>query len=141
MVGADGATRRDQVHDGVGQTHQRSQFHGAVQLDQIHVHALGGKVLAGGARVFGGNAQSGSLVHGAFIVETFRGGDGQPAARDVEVDGLVQPARVVGLVLIEHVLAGNAEVGRAILHVGGHVRGAHDDDAQVVRVGRQDELA
>ena len=47
------------------------------------------------------------------------------AAAVVQVEQLVDLA--VGL-LEQHVLAGDADVGRAVLHVGGHVAGAHRHD-------------
>jgi hypothetical protein len=51
------------------------------------------------------------------------------------------PAPSLGRVLDQHVLAGHAEVGAAVLHVGRHVGGAHEHDAHVGLVGRQDQLA
>jgi len=41
----------------------------------------------------------------------------------------------------EHVLAGDAELGRAVLHVGRHIGRAHDDQAHAAPRGREDELA
>ena len=43
--------------------------------------------------------------------------------------------------LVEHVLARDAEVGGAVLHVGRHVGRAHDDEPHVGAVGGKDELA
>src|SRR5690606_14978623 len=106
-----------------------------------HVHALGGEVLARGAHVLGGDAQARTLVHGGLVIEAFGGGHAEAAAGDVQVGGLVQAARVLRHVLVQHILAGDAEVGRAVLDVGGHVGGAHDDDAQVVGIRGQDQLA
>src|SRR5690606_14356746 len=115
------AARGHQVDDGVGQAHQRGQLHRAVELDDVHVHALGGEVLARGAHVFGGDAQARTLVHGGLVIEAFGGGHAEAAAGDVQVGGLVQAARVLRHVLVQHILAGDAEVGRAVLDVGGHV--------------------
>ena len=47
---------------------------------------------------------------------------------DAEVDGLVE---AFAAVLDEHVAAGDAEVGAAVLHVGGSVGGTHHDEAHV----------
>ena len=55
------------------------------------------------------------------------------AAAVAEVDQLVDLALPFGCRLLhQHVLAGDAEVGGAGLHVGGHVGGAHRDDADVL---------
>ena len=71
-----------------------------------------------------------ALVDGGLVVEAVGHGHAQAAPGDVQVDGLVQAARVLGVVLDQHVAPGDAEVRRAVLHVGGHVGGAHDDQAQ-----------
>ena len=54
------------------------------------------------------------------------GGEHHPAAAVAEVEQLVDGP--VGL-LEQHVLAGDADVGGAGLDVGGHVGGAHGDQA------------
>ena len=43
--------------------------------------------------------------------------------------------------LEQHVLAGDAEVRGAVLDVGRHVGGAHDDEAHVGAIGCNDQLA
>src|SRR5690625_1680642 len=43
--------------------------------------------------------------------------------------------------LIEHVLAGNADVSSAVLHIGGHISGAPNDELQIGRARRQDEAS
>ncbi len=43
--------------------------------------------------------------------------------------------------LEQHVFAGNAQISRAILHVGRHVRRTQDDEAQVRAVAADDKLA
>jgi hypothetical protein len=43
--------------------------------------------------------------------------------------------------LQQHILAGDAHVRRAVLHIGRHIRGAHDDDAHVGAIGGDDQLA
>ena len=42
--------------------------------------------------------------------------------------------------LDQGVLAGNAQIGCTVLHVGGRVGGAHDDQAHVIAVGTDDEF-
>src|SRR5690606_13429141 len=44
VVRTQGAACRHQVDDGVGQAHQRCEFHRTVQLDDIDVHSLGCEV-------------------------------------------------------------------------------------------------
>ena len=44
-------------------------------------------------------------------------------------------------VLEQHVLAGDARVGRAVLHVGRHVRWTHHEEADVGVARREDQLA
>ena len=117
----------DQVDDRVGQAGQRRQLHRAVELDQVDVHALVGEVLARDAGVLGGDADARALAHRGGVVEVERRGDAHPAARDAEVERLVQ---ALAAVLEQHVVADHAEVGAAVLHVGRHVAGAHQHDAQ-----------
>src|SRR5690606_34872941 len=112
-----------------------------VELDQVDVYALYVKVHARGAQVLGGDTQACALTHRRLVVEAFAHGHAQAAAGDVQIDRLIKTAGVGGGVFIEHVAAGNAEIRGTVLHVGGHVGGAHDDDAQVGARGFQDQLA
>ena len=138
LVRAQRAAAAHQVDDGVGQPDQRGQFHRAVELDQVDVHALGREVLARDLHVLGGDAQPRTTPHRIGVVEAVRRRDAHPATRDAQVDRLVQ---ALAAVLEQHVLAGHAEVGSAVLHVGRHVRSAHDDQPQVGIAGGQDQLA
>ncbi len=138
VVGAQGAAAADQVDDGIRQADQRRQLHRAVQLDQIDMHALGGEMLARALHVLGGHAQARAVAHRAGVVETGLHRHRHAALGDVQVDRLVQ---AFAAVLEQHILAGHAEVGRAVLHIGRHVGGAHDDHAHARVVGRQDQLA
>ena len=130
--------RADQVDDRIGETDQRRQFHRTVQLDQVDVHALGGEMLACDFHVLGRDAQTRALAHRVRVIETCRDRHRHPAARDIQIDRLIQTAAAV---LEQHVLARHAEVRRAVFDVGRHVGGAHDDHAQVRIRGRQDQLA
>ena len=47
----------------VGQAGQRRQLHRTVELDQVHVHALGGEVLARDVDVLGRHPQARALAH------------------------------------------------------------------------------
>ncbi len=102
------------------------------------MHALGREVFARGLHVLGSDAQTRTLTHGAVVIETGLHRDRHAALGDVQVDRLVQPFAAV---LEQDVLAGHAEIGRAILHVGRHVGGAHDDDAHLRIIGADDQLA
>ena len=128
--------RGDQVDDRVGQAGERRQLHRAVELDQVDVDALVGEVIAGDARELGGDADARALLRGGRVVEVERRGDAHPAARDAEVE---RPVQALAAVLDQGVEADHAEVGAAVLHVGRHVAGADQDDAQVGPRGRDDE--
>jgi hypothetical protein len=72
------------------------------------------------------------------VVETGGNGDHHPAPGDLQVDRLVE---AVAAVFEQDVLAGDAEVGSAVLNVGRRVGGADDDHAHIVAAGRHDQLA
>jgi hypothetical protein len=137
-VGLEGAAGGDEVDDDVGQADQRGQLHRAVELDEVDVHALGREVVARGVDVFGGDADARALLHRAGVVVAFAHRDHHAAACDPQVERLVE---AVAAVFVEHVLAGDAEVGGAVLDVGRDVAGAHDDEPHVGAVGADDELA
>ena len=61
-----------------------------------------------------------------------------PAARDLEIERLVEP---VAAVLQQHVLAGHSSVRGAVLHVGRHIGGADDDHGNAGTIRAQNELA
>ena len=137
-VGLEGAAGGNEVDDNVGQPDQGGEFHRAVELDEVDVHALGREVVARRIDVFGGDADACALLHVAGVVVAFAHGDHHAAARDPQVERLIE---AVAAVFVEHVLAGDAEVGGAVLDVGGDVAGAHDDEPHVGAVGADDELA
>jgi hypothetical protein len=62
----------------------------------------------------------------------------QPATGDAQVERLVEPGCVV---LGQHILAGDAQIGGAVFDIGGHVAGADDEKLQPGAIGRQDQLA
>ena len=60
------------------------------------------------------------------------------AARNAQIQRLVE----VGAAMFnEHVLAGNTDIGRAVCHERGHVRGADHQQTQAGPVGFKDQLA
>ena len=89
------------------------------------MHALRGEVLARRAHVLRRDANARAALHRARPVEAAARRDDHAAAADAEVERLVE---AVAAVLEQHVLAGDAEVGGAVLHVGRHVGRAHDDE-------------
>jgi hypothetical protein len=72
------------------------------------------------------------------VVEAVGHCHGHPAAGDLQVERLVEAGAAV---LDQHVLAGDAEVGRAVLDVGRRIGGAHDDQAHIGAIGVEDEFA
>ena len=127
-----------QVDDGVGQAGQRRQFHRTVELDQVDMDALGGEMLARRLDVLGSDLEAGALAHRVLVVEAFRHGDHHPAPGDLQVERRIE---ALPAMLDQHVLAGHAEVGGAVLDIGRHVGGADDDDAHIGPVGADDQLA
>ena len=138
IVGFQRAAGRHQIDDGIGKTGERCKFHRAVELDEIDVHPLGGKVLAGDVDVLGRHLEARTFAHGVFVVES--GGDGHhhPAFGDFEIQRLVEALTAV---FDQHVLAGHANVRGAVLHIGRRIGSAHDDHAHIVAIGRDDQLA
>ncbi len=138
IIGFQRPAAAHQIDDRVRQPHQRRQLHRAIQLDQVHMHAFCGEVRPGGLHIFGRHAQPRTLAHRRFVIEIVAHRHHHPAPRNVQVQRLIQPGAAV---LVQHILARHADVRRAVLHVGRHVAGAHDDQAHIGTVGRQDQLA
>ena len=138
MVGLQGATCRDQVHNGIGKTCQRGQLHAAVQLDHIHVHALFGKEVLGNVDVFGGHFQSRTLPDHGFVIKVRSGGHTHAAGGDFQVQGLVQASPTM---LNQGVQSRDPEIGSSILHIGGHIGGSDQDHPHMRLAGGQDEFS
>jgi hypothetical protein len=127
-----------QVDDGIGQAGQRRQLHAAVELDQVDVHALGRqKMLARDLGVLGGHADARALAHGGGVVEV-----GCAPPRSCGSARSSGPAAGTGPGHRAPAArpAGHAQVGAAVLHVGGHVGGAHQHHAHVGPVGARMSL-
>jgi hypothetical protein len=95
------------------------------------VHALGGKVGLGRRNVLGSHTDARATLDRSGVVEILAHGHAQAALGDVEVEGLVEPGAAM---LDQGVLACNAQIGRAVLHVGRRVGGAHDDQGTSSRL-------
>src|SRR3989338_4477362 len=138
VVGLERVAGGHQVDDGIGQADERRQFHAAVKLDHVDMHALGGKEVTRNRRVLGGDLQARALLDSTLVVEVVAHGNAHAALGNLQVQRLVQP---LATVFDQGVLAGHADVGTAVFHVGGHVGGTHQHHAHVGLVGGQDELA
>ena len=138
MVGFECVAGGDQVHNRVGQTHQRCEFHAAIQLDEVDVNAFGGKKLPRYRHVLGGHLQARALLDGRGVVKIGTHRHADAAFGDVQVEGLVQ---AVAAMLQQGVLAGDAQVGTAVLHISGYIGGAHHQHAYTGLVGGENQLA
>ncbi len=138
VIGAQSAAGADQVDNRIGQPDQRRQFHRTVQFDQVDVHAFGREVFTRGQQVFGGNPQPRALANRAGVVEAGRNRHRHAAFCDLQVDRLIQ---ALAAMLQQHILAGHAEIGGAVLHIGRDVGRADDDHVHMRIVSRQDQLA
>jgi hypothetical protein len=136
IVGFQRAAGGHQVDDGIGKSGQRCQFHRPVELDQVDMYALGREVFAGNIDVLGRHLEARALAHGVRVVETGGYGDHHPAPGDLQVDRLVETFTAV---LEQNVLAGDAEVGGTVLHIGRGIGGADDDHADIFPIGRDDQ--
>ena len=65
-------------------------------------------------------------------------GNHHVALGDFQIQRLVE---TLAAMFDQHVLAGDAEVGAAVLHVGGHIGGTHNEQPHIVTIGADDELA
>ena len=102
------------------------------------MHAFRGEVLARRLHVLGRDADARAPLHGTAPVVIAPRGDHEPAAADAEIERLV---KALAAVLEQDVLAGDAEVGGAVLDVGRHVGRAHDDERHVGPPRGEDQLA
>src|SRR5262249_48342484 len=141
-VRTQGAAGRNEIDDRIGETGQRRELHRPIELDQIDVDALGSKEFARAGDVLGCHPQSRSTTHRVGVVEAIRYGDTQSTAPDAEIERLREPDLTPLRTMLEQdVLAGDASLRRAVLHVGWHVRGTYYDQPHAGFGRRNDELA
>ena len=133
-VGLERVAGIHQIDDAIGQTRQRRQFHGAIQLDHFGLHALSGIESAGNFHVFGGDA----VAFLSFVHTIGRGGNGHAAAGNAQIQHFVEAAT---LKLHDHVLAHHADIRRAELHISGHVGRADHHQLHFVAAGVEYQLA
>ena len=118
----------DEVHDRVRQARDRRQLDRALDLDDLGPPAGLLEVPLRDVRVLGGDPQRPQpplVLHHVLVAGRCR--QDHPAAPVAQIEELVEDP--VGL-LHQDVLAGDPEVGRSRLDVGGHVRRAHRDQDQ-----------
>ena len=132
-IGAQGVASVHDVHDTVGQTHQRRQLHGTVKLDHFCLFALLGVVGLGHVDEFGGHAQASPRIRG-ILHRRYH----QFATSDIQIQGF---EHAVAAMLHEHILAGHTDIRRTVLHIGGHIGGANNDDFHIITGGIEDQLA
>jgi len=94
-VGFERIAGGDQIDDGVAQADQRRQFHRAVQLDDVHMHAFGGEMLGSDVGVFCRDAQAAAGLRGGGVVETLADGDHHAAFGNLQIQRLIQSAAAV----------------------------------------------
>ena len=102
------------------------------------MHALAGKMLPCRLDVLGGDADAAAGAHRRRIIETGGRRHAHPAARDTQVEGLVETGAAV---FEQHVPPGDAEIRGTVLDVGRRVGGTDDHQPDVGPVGADDELA
>ena len=132
-IGAQGVAGIDQIDNAISETHQWRQFHRTIELDDLGLHAEARIVFACNLRVFGRDPRA--AIDQARLR---RPGHRQTATRNLEIQRLVV---VTALVFHQHVLAGNAEVGRAVFDISRHVGGADHQQAYTRLRGVQHQLA
>ena len=130
--------RAHQIDDRVREPGQGCEFHGAVQLDQVDVHAFRREMLARSLQVLGGDAQPRARAYRMLVGKSLAHGNHQPAARDFQVERLVQSAAAV---LGQQIPARDAEVGGSVLHISRHIGRAHDDEPHSGARRCDDQLA
>ena len=137
MVGAQRVTGGHQVNNGISQPRQWGQLHAAVQLDQVNMHALGSEKFTRDRHVFCGHLQTRALLDRPVVIKTRPHRHTDAALGDLQIQRSVQ-AFSAGLQ--QRVFADHAHVRTTVLHVSGHVGGAHQQHAHVALVGVKNQL-
>ena len=146
VIGFECVARGDEVNNRIGQPRQRGQFHAAVELDQIHMHAFGRKKLARDRHILGRDFEAAALLDGARVIKISPNCHTDAALGDKQIQRLVEPrgdcaALPFGSVFDQGVFARDTQICAAVLDVSWHVRRAHHQHAHVGLVGRQNEFA
>ena len=102
------------------------------------MHRLCGEVLPRDPHIFGGDANTATALNRRRPIVAEAGRDHEPATSDAKIERLIQTRSTM---LQQHVLAGDADVGRAVLDVRRHIGGAQHDKRYVRTIGRNDQFA
>jgi hypothetical protein len=98
------------------------------------MHAFGRKMFARGFYIFGCHAQPCALLHRRLIIKIIAYRHHHAAFGDIQINRLIQTCAAM---LIQHVFARHAHIRRAILHIGRHIRSAHNNQAHIGAISRQ----
>ena len=85
-----------------------------------------------------GDADASAASHESVVVEAVRRRDTQPALRDLQIH---RNEKAVAAVLIKRIPAADTDVGGSVLHIGRNIGRADHDDAKIIAVRRNHELA
>ena len=110
-----GLVQRNDYYTGIREAEQRRQLHGTLDLDDVHVHAAAFKERAGHGGIFCGDGAGGIS---APEVGALRGRQREPAAAEAQIQHLIKRSAV----LHDRILADDAHVAHAVLHIGDDVR-------------------
>ena len=102
------------------------------------MHALGREMLARRLHVLGRDPDARAALHRALPVIRTLHGHHEAATTDAQVERLEQS---LSAVFQQHVTAGHAHVGGAVLHIGRHIGRAHHHQRHIGSVGGKDQLA
>ena len=137
-VGPESRARAHQIDDAPAEPEPRCQLHGAVELDAFGLDPAGGEMAARHTGILGGDPHvtpARRIVPGR---EFRRLRHHHAAEADAEVERRIDLAVVE---LQQHVVADDAELGRAEGDEGGDVEAAHPDQPEPRVRGGEAELA
>ena len=101
-------------------THLRKSYKKRVVVDDVSLEINTGDVV----RITSYNVCYTKLLRIVARGEPIRLGHDHPTVRQLEIEQLI---KIVAIGLHKHVLAGETEIGRTILHIGGHVGGTDNN--------------
>ena len=133
-IGAQRVAGLDQIDDQVGQPDQRTQFHRAVERDDLGVDAALAEKVDRQVGILGGDARL-ALVAQRRVGAIGRAAQAEPAVAKGQQQRLVDLATA----LAQRVQPADADIGRAVLDIGRHVAGLGHDVAQAAVLAGNDQ--
>ena len=124
------------IHDHVAEINDRPQFHGSVKLDDIHCLVFSVKeVLSGNIGIFRGHTDH-------FVVLQklpcfFRSAYAHPAFAESKIEDFIDPS----VLFQDDVGADNADIRRAVFHIGRNVRTLCQEKSEFLLFIRKDQLS